>query len=85
MLARVPSLSDRRPVNLERIRERLADGSKPFALELSGGRQVPVPHPDFISIGKNVVVVIGEGDSVTTLDALHIAAINELRVSRRRK
>jgi hypothetical protein len=44
-----------------------------------------VPHPDFISIGKNVVVVIGEDDSVTTLDALHIVALDELPVPRRRK
>ena len=37
------------------------------------------------TVSMDGVVVIGEGDSVTTLDALHIAAINESRVSRRRK
>jgi hypothetical protein len=72
-------------MNIERIRERLSNGFKPFMLELSSGRRVKVPHPDFIMIGRNVVVVMGENDSVTTVDALHIAAVEELPASRRRK
>lgn len=71
-------------MNLERIRERLQNGFKPFVLELSSGRRLPVPHPDFVALGKGVVVVIGKDDSVTTIDALHITAIEELPVSRRR-
>lgn len=72
-------------VNLDRIRERLENGFKPFVLELSSGRRVPVPHPDFIAIGKGVVVVLGKNDSVTTLDALHITAVEDLRASRKRR
>jgi hypothetical protein len=72
-------------VNLDRIRERLENGFKPFVLELSSGRRVPVPHPDFIAIGKGVVVVLGKNDSVTALDGLHITAIEDLRATRRRK
>jgi len=45
-------------MNLERIRERLANGFKPFVLELSSGKRLRVPHPDFITIGKSVVVVM---------------------------
>jgi hypothetical protein len=72
-------------MNLDRIRERLENGFKPFILELSSGKRVRVPHPDFIMLGKNVVVVLGQNDSVTTADALHIVAIEDLPVSRRRK
>jgi hypothetical protein len=72
-------------MNIERIRERLSNGFKPFVLELSSGKRVKVPHPDFIMIGRSVVVVMGENDSVTTVDALHIAAVEELPASRRRK
>jgi hypothetical protein len=72
-------------VNLDRIRERLENGFKPFVLELSSGRRVPVPHPDFIAISKGVVVVLGKNDSVTTLDALHITAVEDLRASRKRR
>jgi hypothetical protein len=71
-------------VNLDRIRERLSNGFKPFTLELSSGKRVPVPHPDFISIGRNVVVVIGKKDSIITADALHIVALEDLPVSKRR-
>jgi hypothetical protein len=72
-------------VNLDRIRERLENGFEPFVLELSSGRRVPVSHPDFIAIGKGVVVVLGKDDSVTTVDALHITAVREWPSSRKRK
>jgi hypothetical protein len=72
-------------MNLNRIRERLENGFKPFVLELSSGRRVPVPHPDFIAIGQGVVVVLGSDDSVTTLDALHITSISDLSAKKGRK
>ena len=72
-------------MNLDRIRERLTNGFKPFVLALSSGRRLRVPHPDFIMIGKNVVVVIGENDSVTTADALRIVALSDSPAPKRRK
>ena len=74
-----------RRVNLNRIRERLENGFKPFVLELSSGRRVPVPHPDFIAIGKGVVVVLGKDDSVNHIDALHITAMKTVPPLRKRK
>ena len=71
-------------MNLDRIRERLTNGFKPFVLELSSGERLRVPHPEFISIGQNVVVVIGKNDSVTTADALHIISLENLPASQRR-
>ena len=72
-------------MNLDRIRDRLGNGFKPLVIELSSGRRVPVPHPDFIMLGKNFVVVMSEDDSVRTIDALHIASIADLPAGRRRK
>ena len=70
-------------MNLNRIRERLEGGFKPFALELSSGKRLTVPHPDFIAIGQGVVVMVGDNDSVTTADALHIVSIEDLPVRKR--
>ena len=72
-------------MNLERIREKLSNGFKPFVLELSSGKRVPVLHPDFVAIGQGVVVVVGQNDAVSTLGALHITAIEDLPASPRRK
>ena len=72
-------------VNLDRIRERLSNGFKPFVLELSSGKRLKVPHPEFIILGKNVLVVMGKDDSVTMADALHIVSMQELPLRKRRK
>jgi hypothetical protein len=71
-------------MNLEHIRERLTNGFRPFVIELSNGRRLSVPHPDFIMVGKNVIAVMADNDVVTTADALHIAAIQDLPAKRRK-
>jgi hypothetical protein len=72
-------------MNLNRIRERLVNGFKPFTIGTSDGQRYPVPHPEFLAIGKGVVVVLGRDDSVTTLDALHIVAVEDLPKSRSKR
>jgi hypothetical protein len=65
-------------VNVERIKERLANGFRPFQLHLSNDRRVPVLHPDFVAIGKGTIVVMDDKDSVSIIDALHIVSIDDL-------
>lgn len=60
-------------MNLERIREKLSNGFHPFVLETSSGKRVSVLHPDFVIVGKGVVVV------------LHITYMEDLPGSKRRK
>jgi hypothetical protein len=72
-------------MNLDHVRERLTNGFKPFVLELSSGKRLRVPHPEFIIAGKNTVVVIGKNDSVTIADGLQVVSIEDLRLPRRRK
>jgi hypothetical protein len=63
----------------------LSNGFRPFALQFSSGKRYVVPHSEFIIVGKNVVAVMGRDDSVVTIDALHIAAIEDLPSDKRRK
>jgi hypothetical protein len=68
----------------ERIRQKLTNGFRPFALQLSSRKRYVVPHPEFILVGRNIVAVLGKDDSVTTIDALHIVAIEDLPAPRGR-
>jgi hypothetical protein len=65
-------------MNLEHIRKRVRNGFRPFAIRLSDGRRVRVPHSEFIMVGRNVVAVLGKDDVVSTIDALHIVSIDDL-------
>jgi len=64
-------------VNIEQIRQRLANGFKPFTLCLSDGRKLAVAHPEFVAVGRRVVVVIEQDDRVNTVDLIHILTIEE--------
>lgn len=69
-------------MNTERIKQKLANGFRPFAIEVSSGKLYPVPHPEFIMVGRGVVAILGKDDSVTTIDALHIVAVEDLPKSK---
>jgi hypothetical protein len=78
-------------VNIERIRERLQDGFRPFAVVTSSGDKYPVPHPEFIMLAANrAVVITNRHGRIDILDPLHISGLAELstrpkgRRSRRR-
>ncbi|MBI4658475.1 MAG: hypothetical protein HY735_06450 [Verrucomicrobia bacterium] len=64
-------------MNTNVIRERLAEETKSFCLRLSDGRTLPVPHPDVIAVGQNVILVIGENDKVSRVDPHHVVSIEE--------
>jgi hypothetical protein len=64
-------------MNPQIIRDRINNGFRPFVLHLSDGRHFAVPHSDFVAVGRNVVVVIGEDDVSRTIDPLHIVSAEE--------
>ena len=66
------------------IRERLSNGFEPFLLRLTDGRRIEVPHPDFIAVGKHVVVVLDRGDAARKIDAPRIVSIEDLPKGRRK-
>ncbi len=60
------------------VEERLhAQPFKPFALRLTDGSLVPVPHPDFmlLSQGGRTAVINTEGESLKILDLALVTAI----------
>ena len=64
-------------MNLDPIRNRLRSQFKPFTLHLTDGRKIPVPHPDFIALGRGIVVVVDENDVDQVVDALHIVSVED--------
>ncbi len=51
--------------------------ANPFTLCLSDGRKLAVAHPEFVAVGRRVVVVIGHDDLINTVDPVHIVSIEE--------
>jgi hypothetical protein len=64
-------------INLNPLRDRLSGPFSPFVIHLSDGRKFPVPHRDFIAVGKGVASIVDERDSTHTVDALHIVSISD--------
>jgi hypothetical protein len=67
-------------MNSDLIRERLNRNTKPFALRLSDGSRVAVPHPDFVAMappGIGLVIVWDRKGRELRIDPLHIVAIEE--------
>ena len=69
-------------IGTDQIRRRLSNGFRPFKLRLSDGRTIAVSHPEFVAIGRGIVVVVGPDDTVSTVDALHIVSIEESRAKK---
>src|SRR5437016_13935429 len=64
-------------MNLSLLVKRLRGGFRPFVIRLTDGRSFPIPHPDFIAVGRHAVVVVDkEGDTVYT-DPLHIVPVDD--------
>ena len=67
-------------MNLERSRERVSGGGfQPFTIRTSDGRQYPVRHPEMVLIAPRSIPVVDRDGEIVTVDALHIAAIKNLR------
>jgi len=62
---------------VDQIRERLHNGFQPFALQLSNGKRLAVPHQDFIAVHPRMVVVIDQKGISHTINPLHIVSIDE--------
>jgi ribosomal protein S4E len=59
-------------------------GFRPFVLHLSDGRKFEIAHPEFIAVGKSIVIVLREDDLAETLDAEHIVSVEDLSPKRPR-
>jgi hypothetical protein len=62
---------------VDQIKERLGNGFRPFTLQLSNGRELLVPHREFIAVHPKAVVVIDAEGISHTISPLHIVSIDE--------
>jgi hypothetical protein len=63
---------------VDQIKKRLENGFAPFAIRLSDGRRLKVPHRDFIALSPKVVVVIGDDELAVTINPIHIVSVDDL-------
>jgi hypothetical protein len=45
-------------MNIERVRQRLTGGFRPFSLRTSDGQEYAVPHPEFVLVGPRSLAVL---------------------------
>ena len=51
---------------------------EPFVIRLADGRSLPVPHPDFVALGKRRIVVVSRDDSTAMVEPLLIVSLDTL-------
>ena len=68
-------------MNREMIRQQLV-GQKPLTIRTSDGKEFPVPHPEFVLVGRHNIVIEDEKGLLDIIDPLHVVSI---RPGNRRK
>lgn len=69
-------------MDLSSIRAALrSEPFKPFDLCLADGRRVPVKHPEFVAMNKQIVVVVDEESFSTAIERRHIVSLEPHRGS----
>jgi len=59
------------------IKERLANGFKPFAIQLSDGRRFVVPQRDFIAFTTSKIALFDEKGTSHVINTLHVVSIDD--------
>jgi len=65
-------------MHIDAIREALHKRPfRPFTIRLANGRELPVPHPDFVAITGRTMVVVSPrlDDSFSVVDPLLMASL----------
>lgn len=64
-------------MNLQGIRDALhKQPFRPFRISLADGRSLFVPHPDFVAVGKHLVIVFDEHDCWWEIEPLLIVSLD---------
>jgi hypothetical protein len=61
-------------MNREMIRQQLV-GQKPLTIRTSDGKEFPVPHPEFVLVGRHNIVIEDEKGLLDIIDPLHVVSI----------
>jgi hypothetical protein len=63
-------------MDINGIREALSVRTfRPFSMRLAGGRELRVPHPDFVAVGTRRIIVIAPDDSWSVVEPLLVASL----------
>jgi hypothetical protein len=49
---------------------------EPFRISLVDGRELPVPHPDFVAVHGRRIIVIAQDESCSVVDPRLVAALD---------
>jgi hypothetical protein len=64
-------------MDLEGVREALhRKPFQPFDVCLADGRRIPVPHPDFVAVGKRRIIIVQPDDSSMFIEPLLIVSLD---------
>lgn len=67
-------------MDIQGVREALRqEPFEPFVIRLADGRSLPVPHPEFVAVGKRRLVVIDEHDSWSFVEPLLIVSLDQMK------
>ena len=72
-------------MNVEHIRTRLKEEFRPFAVVTSSGNKYPVPHPEFVLIGRHNIVIEDAKGLLDIIDPLHVVSIRPRARGKTRK
>ena len=62
---------------IEDIQERMANGFKPFAIQLSDGRRFVIPQRDFIAFTPKKIALFDELGVSHVINALHVVSSDD--------
>jgi len=65
---------DKLSMNRELIRQQLV-GQGPLVIRTSDGREFPVPHPEFVLVGRHNIVIEDAKGLLDIIDPLHVVSI----------
>ena len=66
-------------MNFDELRKLTTNRFRPFKLNLSDGRLLPVRHPEFIAFSDLVVVVFGADRLPNLIDPRHIVSAKPVK------
>jgi hypothetical protein len=73
-------------MDLQGIREALRrQPFEPFRICLADGRELPVPHPELVAVGKRRIIVVKPDDSWSVIEPLLIVSLDYNGKHRSRK
>ena len=61
-------------MNRDMIRRQLV-GQKPLTIRTSDGKEFPVPHPEFVLVGRHNIVIEDEKGLLDIIDPLDVVSI----------